>query len=112
MRRREAPLSDRLFCQEVGFGARAGTPARQPVWSQRYRLYWRYRSFWLDLGFEVGDYIKEPLIETAVAGDGFLDGDVGDVGAAEDGDAAPLPVVGHFDGGGGGVRGGRPGRTG
>ena len=54
--------------------------------------------FRLDLGFEVGDYVEEALVEAAVGGDGFLDGDVGDVGAVEDGDAAPLFVVDHVDG--------------
>ena len=55
-------------------------------------------EFWLDLGFEIGDYVEEALVEAAVGGDGFLDGDVGDVGALKDGDAAPLFVVDHVDG--------------
>ncbi len=52
----------------------------------------------LDLGFEVGDHVEEALVEAAVGGDGFLDGDVGDVEAFEDGDAAPLLFVHHVDG--------------
>jgi len=51
----------------------------------------------LDLGFEVGDYVEEALVETAVGGDGFLDGDVSDICAFEDGDAAPLLLVHHVD---------------
>src|SRR6185437_15377692 len=52
----------------------------------------------LNLGFEIVNYIEEALIESAVGGDGFLDGDVGDVHAAKDGDAAPLFLVHHVDG--------------
>src|SRR5580693_6763593 len=47
----------------------------------------------LDLGFEVADDAEEALVEATVAGDGFLYGDVGDVEAFEDGDAAPLLFV-------------------
>src|SRR5579863_9428463 len=52
----------------------------------------------LDLGFEVVDGVEKALVEAAVLGDGFLDGDVGDVGAAKDGDAAPLALMHHVDG--------------
>ena len=47
----------------------------------------------LDLGFKVPDDGKEALIETAIGGDGFLDGDVGDVQPLEHRDPAPLLVV-------------------
>ncbi len=33
----------------------------------------------LHLGFEIGDHVEEALIETAVAGNGFLDRNVCDV---------------------------------
>ena len=52
----------------------------------------------LNLGFEIGDHVEEALVEAAIAGDGFLDGDVSDVGSVEDCDAAPLFVVDHVDG--------------
>ncbi len=52
----------------------------------------------LDLGFEIGDHVKEALIEAAVGGDGVFDRDVGDVEAVKDGDAAPLFLVHHVDG--------------
>jgi hypothetical protein len=44
------------------------------------------------------DHVEEALVEAAVGGDGFLDGDVGDVEALEHGDPAPLLVVHHVDG--------------
>ncbi len=52
----------------------------------------------LDFGFEIGDHVEEALVEAAIGGDGFLDGDVGDFGSVEDGDAAPLLFVHHVDG--------------
>src|SRR6202167_4769774 len=52
----------------------------------------------LHLGFKIGDHVKEALVEPAVGGDGVLDGDVGDVEAVKDGDAAPLLLMHHVDG--------------
>jgi hypothetical protein len=52
----------------------------------------------LNFCFEILDYIKEALVETAVLRDGFLDGDVGDVETLEDSDATPLLFMHHVDG--------------
>src|ERR1700722_11534904 len=52
----------------------------------------------LNLGFEIRDHVKEALVEAAVRGDGVLDGNVGDVEAVKDGDAAPFLLVHHVDG--------------
>ena len=52
----------------------------------------------LNFRFQIRDHVKEALVEAAVAGDGFLDGDVGDVQAAQNGDPAPLLVMHHVDG--------------
>src|ERR1700679_4265494 len=52
----------------------------------------------LDLGFKASDHVEETLVKAAIGGDGFLDGDVSDVRALEDGDAAPLALVHHING--------------
>ena len=52
----------------------------------------------LNFCFQILDYIEESLIKAAVCGNSFLDGDVGDVGTFEDGNATPLLLVDHVDG--------------
>src|ERR1700761_3153596 len=52
----------------------------------------------LYLGFEASDHVKKTLVEATVGGDSFLDGDVCDVRALENGDAAPLAFMHHVDG--------------
>ncbi len=52
----------------------------------------------LNFCFKVTDYVKEALVEASIGGDGFLDGDVGDVEAYEYCNAAPLVLVHHVDG--------------
>src|SRR5208337_3927434 len=52
----------------------------------------------LDLRFQIRNHIEESLIEPAVRGNRFLDGDVGDVQSLQLGDPSPLPLVDHVDG--------------